>query len=227
MRDNIIEPHESHLSVPSDNPPLYKVISVENLLKSIAGNYLHFNRVDRYEDFPGADPNDGQQLPMDIKGNSESKFEKNSDVSAKDIYDRSRSRTYACCFSLENSEHIWEKYANDDENGKVCMVFDFNKLRSMLNLTLKRESINLEYNGKKISKIFVLNYGIVKYVDRDFFCSNGSELKNPIEYIYYKSREFEEEVELRISLSTSGMYKSFMVDGHRSQLLQHSCLPGY
>ena len=35
---------------------LYKIMTIENLLRSIAGSYLHFNRVDAYNDL---DPNDG------------------------------------------------------------------------------------------------------------------------------------------------------------------------
>jgi hypothetical protein len=34
---------------------LYKLLTVENVLRSIAGGYLHFSRIDAYADFPGAD----------------------------------------------------------------------------------------------------------------------------------------------------------------------------
>ena len=60
-----VEPHAPLLTIPPDGQLLYKILSVENLLRSIVGNYIHFNRVDSYADFPGADPHDGQQLPKD------------------------------------------------------------------------------------------------------------------------------------------------------------------
>lgn len=125
-----VESHAGMLKIPPDGQLLYKMITVDNLLRSIVGGYLHFNRVDSYVDFPGADPYDGEQLPQDLQGNASSRFEKAPDFSAADYYDKSRSRTYACCFSLENSALIWSNYANGCEKGKVCLVFDFSKLRA-------------------------------------------------------------------------------------------------
>jgi len=61
-----IEPHAHLLKVPPDDQLLYKIISIENLLRSIKGKYLHFNRVDSYTDFPGADRYDGKQLAKDL-----------------------------------------------------------------------------------------------------------------------------------------------------------------
>src|SRR6185312_10997272 len=122
-----VEPHASLLRIPPHDQLLYKVMSVENFLRSIEGGYLHFNRVDCYSDFPGADPHDGEQLPEDRRINASVRFEKNPGLSAADYYDQSRARTYACCFSLENSDSIWREYANDNRRGKVCVVFDFGK----------------------------------------------------------------------------------------------------
>jgi hypothetical protein len=93
-----VEPHAPMLNVPPDGQLLYKMITVENLLRSIVGAYLHFNRVDNYRDFPSADPHDGQQLPKDQQGNATARFAKAPDFSAADAYDQSRARTYACCF---------------------------------------------------------------------------------------------------------------------------------
>jgi len=123
-----IEPHALLLKRPSEDALLYKVMSVENLLRSIDGAYLHFNRVDRYRDFPTADDQDGEQLPSDRPVNGLSKFEKAPEFSAADYYDRCRSRTYACCFSLENSDYIWTHYATDATMGKVGIVFRFGGL---------------------------------------------------------------------------------------------------
>lgn len=66
----IVEPHAPLLTAPPDTQPLYKVMSIENLLRSIEGNYLYFNRVDSYADFSGADLYDGRQLPKDQPGNA-------------------------------------------------------------------------------------------------------------------------------------------------------------
>jgi hypothetical protein len=80
---------------------------VENCVRSIEGGYLHFNRVDSYQDFPDADRHDGEQLPGDRAGNAASTFAKAPGFSAADYYDRSRSRTYAFCVALEDTDHVW------------------------------------------------------------------------------------------------------------------------
>lgn len=211
-----VEPHALLLKVPSAEQSLYKIISIENLLRSIEGNYLHFNRVDRYEDFPGADPRDGRQLPKDQQGNSSVLFEKAPGVSAANVYDQSRARTYACCFSLENSAFIWESYANGSEKGKVGVVFEFGKLRSMLNLTLQSGNAVLEYNGNRCYQIFSVNYGIIKYVDWDTHRANIKHRPNPIIYTYLKDKErFSEEKELSISLSATGIGQFALGDGSK------------
>ncbi len=125
------------LNIPPAGQMLFKMMTIENLLRSIAGSYLHFNRVDYYIDFPAADPYDGQQLPKDRQGNTITWFENAPEFSAADYYDQSRARTYACCFSLENSDFIWNNYANGSEKGKVCIVFEFGKLRATLNQILQ------------------------------------------------------------------------------------------
>ena len=131
-----IEPHALMLRIPPNEQLLYKVMTVENLLRSVAGNYLHFNRVDSYSTFPNADRNDGRQLPKDYSANTAARFAKAPDYSAADYYDQSRKRTYGCCLSVENSDFIWRHYANGSEKGKVCVVFEFGKLRAILNYTL-------------------------------------------------------------------------------------------
>jgi hypothetical protein len=201
-----VEPHAPLLSVPSDGQLLYKILSVENLLRSIVGNYLHFNRVDSYADFPDADPHDGRQLPKDQDGNSRARLEKSPDFSAANYYDQSRARTHACCFSLENSNFIWQNYANGSEKDKVGVVFEFGRFRTMLNQTLQPGNAALEYNGNRCHQIFSVNYGIVEYVDWDTHQANVEHLPNPIRYTYLQDKErFSEEKELRISLSAIGM----------------------
>ena len=120
-----IEPHAAMLTSPPIDQLLYKIMSIENFLRSIRDGYLYFNRVDSYNDFPGSDPNDGRQLPQDEVGNAETRFEKNPGFTAKHYYDQARARTYACCFSLKNSDYIWKNYANGSERGKIGIVFNF------------------------------------------------------------------------------------------------------
>jgi len=114
-----IEPHSGLLTQPPEDQPLYKVMTVENLLRSIDDAYLHLNRVDNYGDGPGADPHDGVQVPRDRPGNTGVGFEKRPDFTSADYYDRSRSRTYACCFGLENADYLWHNYGNGDAHGKI------------------------------------------------------------------------------------------------------------
>lgn len=191
-----IEPHAFLLNIPPDGQLLYKIMTVENLLHSIDGSYLHFNRVDSYSDFPGADKNDGKQPPMDRPGNTNSKFEKNPTYSAADYYDQFRAKTYACCFSLENSDHIWNNYAIGSSRGKVCIVFSFSFLRAALNKLFQVGTCLGEYNG-----ILAINYGIVDYVEWSTHQTNREQLQNPIKYIYQKNSEpFLKEKEFRVSL---------------------------
>lgn len=212
-----VEPHAPLLNVPPDSQLLYKIISVENLLRSIIGNYLHFNRVDCYADFPGADPHDGRQFPKDHQGNANTRFEMAPDFSAANYYDQSRARTYACCFSLENSNYIWNNYANGSAKGKVCIVFGFGRLRATLNQTLQPGNAALEYSGNRCHQIFSVNYGIVEYVESATHQANTERLPNPIKYTYLKDNTFSEEKELRISLSALGIGQFTLQDGSAMQ----------
>lgn len=213
-----VEPHAPLLNDPPDGQLLYKVMTAENLLCSIVGNYLHFNRVDSYEDFAGADPHDGRQLPKDHQGNANTRFEKAPDFSVADYYDQSRARTYACCLSLENSDYTWNKYANGMTKGKVCIVFEFGRLRATLNQTLQPGNAVLEYSGNRCHQIFSVNYGIVEYVEWDTYQANTERPPNPIKYTFLKDKKkFSEEKELRISLSTLGIGHFALKDGNAMQ----------
>ena len=209
-----IEPHAGLLTIPPLEQMLYKIMSAENLLRSIFGRYLHFNRVDSYSDFPSADPHDGRQLPKDQPGNASSRFQSAPHFTAADYYDQSRARTYACCFSLDNSDYIWSNYANNNERGKVCVVFEFGKLRSTINNILRPGNAALEYNGNRCHQIFSVNYGLVEYIEWDSHQTNSERLANPITYTYLKDKQrFAEESEFRISLSAIGIGQFSLRDG--------------
>ena len=201
-----IEPHAPLLSIPPEDQLVYKVMTVDNLLRSVTRNYLHFNRVDSYSDFQNADENDGQQLPKDQPANAAARFQKAPDFSAADYYNQTRARTYACCFSIENSDYIWKNYANGSEKGKACVVFEFGKLRVMLNRASNPEGAALIYEGNVCRQIFSINYGLASYVDWETHQTNEQYLSNPILYTYIKDAvRFREEKELRISLSAIGI----------------------
>lgn len=200
-----IEPHAGLLVAPLGEQLLYKVMSVENLLRSIDGSYLHFNRVDRYSDFPKADRDDGRQLPSDHETNARARFERDPSFSLADFYDRSRGRTYACCFATENSEHVWREYGNGDPRGKVCAVFNFTKLRKRLNQTLAADQGRLLHRGRLYPQIFSVNYGVVRYVDFSTHRAISGRSPNPILYTYLKDKQYEDEKELRVSLSAFGI----------------------
>jgi hypothetical protein len=209
-----IEPHTPLLSVPHEDQLLFKIVTIESLLRSVVGSYLHFNRVDSYIDFPEADPHDGQQLPEDIQGNRMARFEKAPEFSAADYYNQSRKRTYACCFSLENSDFIWNSYANNTKKGKACVVFHFGKLRAVLNEAFTPENAFLDCNGTRCLQIFSVNYGLVEYFDWNTHQLNRARLPNPIKYTYLKDKRFLNEKELRISLSAMGIGQYILNDGN-------------
>lgn len=205
-----VEPHAGLLTAPPEGQLLYKVMAMENLFRSVAGSYLHFNRVDAY---PDLDPNDGAVLPGDQAANAQATFAKASDFSAADYYNQSRARTYACCFSLENTDYIWRTYGNGGMRGKICVVFDFANLRARLNHTLTQGNSALEYNGVHCHQIFSINYGVVEYVAWDVHRANVEYLQNPIKYTYLKSDKYRDDQELRIALSAMGMGHFVLNDG--------------
>jgi len=213
-----IEPHAALLRQPPAGQLLYKVMSVENCIGSIERGYLHFNRVDSYKDFPDADHRDGEQLPGDRAGNAAATFAKSS---AADYYDRSRSRTYAFCAALEDTDHVWT-YGSGTPRGNVGQVFDFFRLRATLNRALQSSGAGLEYNGSPCRQIFDLNYGIVDYVDWVSHRANEMRLPNPIMYTYLKDRgRFAEERQLRITLSALGIGEFVLDDRTEIAFPQH------
>lgn len=206
-----VYPHAGLMSMPPDGQLLYKIMTTEHLVRSIRGGYLHFNRVDCYSDFPGADPHDGQQPPRDELVNGTKHFQYDPDSNLKQYYDKSRSRTYACCFSLQDSGYIWREYGNSDRPGKVGVVFDLNKLRATLEET--HRDVVVSYGGVKTMQIFDLNCGMVNYIDWNKFQANEHEIPNPIIYSYLKDRRYKQDKELRFTLSALGVGRYQVIAG--------------
>jgi hypothetical protein len=198
-----IEPHKALLNQPNDEQLLYKIMSVENFLKSVSEKYLYFNRVDRYKDFPDVDKNDSEQLPLDRSINQKAVFESNPRLTAENYYDRCRKQIYACCFSIEDSKCLWKKYGEGEGKGKICLIFQFKKLREILNHThqLSIENKTLQLNGELLCQIFSLNYGLVDYIEKSEIQINQPRA---ISYAYLKDKKWKDEKEVRISLSTLG-----------------------
>jgi hypothetical protein len=200
-----IEPHALLLRQPAGEQLLYKVMRAEYLIDSIASAYLHFNRIDSYRDFDGADLQDGAQLPADRPGNTGVGFQKAPEFKVADYYDQCRARTYACCFALEIDDHLWENYGSGGTRGNVAVVFDFAWLREHLNAQIASDSAHLYWQGVTCRQIFSINYGIVDYVDWHQHQLNTEHLPNPILYSYLKAARFSAERELRVSLSAIGI----------------------
>jgi hypothetical protein len=201
-----IEPCAPLLTLPPDGQRLYKMMKPENLRRSLAGGYLYFQRVDTYRDFPGADENDGAQPPGDRSANAAVTFAKDRSFSVEKYYDQARSRSYACCFSLENSEHIRAEYANGSPYGKVCLVVNFARLRALANRVLAPGNPSpLHANGIAMPAIFDVHYGIAKYDDWAKVVTNRNRYANPIDYLFLKDNLYKEERELRMSLSALGI----------------------
>lgn len=213
--EGLIEPHAPLLQLPPDGQLLYKVMRVEHFLQSVEESYLHFNRVDGYVDIP----DDGAQTPTDRPINAAATIEKAPHFSVENYYDRSRSRTYACSFSLEDTDHIWSMYGNGGARGKVGVVVDFAKLRATLNRTLQADGVMLEHGGTLLRQMFSINYGLVEYVDWATYRSGAA---NPITYTYLKDQKgYSDDKELRISLSASGVGRIVLPDGREVAFPTH------
>jgi hypothetical protein len=212
-----IEPHKGLLEQIPNDSSLFKIMSFDDFLKSVKGKYLYFRRVDKYKDCAdkNGDEFDGDQMPLDKPVNKKAGFLKNPNYTLHDYYNQSRARTYACCLSLENTPYIWNKYGGSDINRKVCLVFNFDKLKALLNKTLHQctKKDLLIYNGIRLKQPFNINYGKVKYIERMMHRQIIEHYPNPIEYAFLKDKKlFKEEKEFRIALSALGMGKFVLID---------------
>jgi hypothetical protein len=203
-----VEPHALLLRQTPEDLQLFKIMRAGDLIRSVAGNDLHFQRVDSYRDFPTADARDGEQPTRDRAVNAGVTFEGAPHYSAADYYDSCRARTYACSFSLSNSPLIWQRYGSGDPVGKVCVIFNFGKLRSILNRTIGDAPGRsaLMVGNIQCKQVFYINYGMIDYVDLLAVQANAERLPNPIIYSYIKDKDvFAGENEFRITLATLGI----------------------
>jgi hypothetical protein len=205
-----IEPRSHLLRLPEPGQLLYKIIKISYLVDMLRRNYLHFQRADTYTD----DKADGEQLPLDRPIGAGLSFERDPGYTLESYYDCARSRTYACCFSLEHSAYIWEHYA--PERDAVCLVFDFEKLRKRLNATMQ-VSLNhhglLVHGGDRFRQIFSIDYGVVQYVSKIGHSLHPVRIANPIQYTFLKDDRYASEKEFRVALSAPAIGQFVMNDG--------------
>jgi hypothetical protein len=206
-----VEPHGHLLRQPEPDQLLFKVVKVRNLIDMLKKNYLHFQRVDTYTD----DMADGEQLPLDRLVGAGISFEKTPAYTLEKYYDCARARTYACCFSLENSAYIWEHFA--PARDAVCLVFDFGKLRQGLNASIQASLDNhglLVHEENHFKQIFSINYGVVEYIDRQAHALHPVRIANPIQFTFLKDKgRYASEKELRVALSALGIGQFVLNNG--------------
>jgi len=210
-----VEPHARLLSQPEPGQPLFKVVKVRYLIDMLQKNYLHFQRVDTYTD----DTTDGEQLPLDRPVGAGISFEKDPNYTLEEYYDCARARTYACCFSMEHTAYIWEHYA--PARDAVCLVFDFEKLRTRLNATMQASLDNhglLMHGENRFRQIFSINYGVVQYVDKLGHTLHTVRIANPIQFTFLKDKDrYTNDKELRVALSALGIGQFVLNDGARME----------
>jgi len=198
MNEDLIQAHKCFLNEPISGTTLYKIIKHENFLDMLDKGYLYFHRVDQYAD----DKRDSDQTDKDKVLSRESKFEKKPSFTLEDYYAQARQRSYACCFTTEETDHIWQHYAGND-NKACCLVLDCDALIRFLNRTYSQSYM---YGVSFKCKPFLfLNYGLVAYGDLLNDELAKPEAPNPIEYLYFKGEAYSKEKEFRITLSAFGV----------------------
>jgi hypothetical protein len=143
-------------------------------------------------------------------------FERTTSYSDAEYSDSCRARTYACSFSLENIPLIWERYGLGDPVGMVGVVFNFGKLREMLNSIIGNEPGRsaLMVGNVRCERVCYINHGLIGYVDARTVQMNKDVLPNPIIYSYLKdAAQFAGEKVLRVMLSTLGVGRFALADG--------------
>ncbi|MGE4349671.1 MAG: hypothetical protein AB7D28_07890 [Candidatus Berkiella sp.] len=201
----MIEPHAFLLRKPKDETLLYKIIPSRYFIDMLENNYIYFRKVDTYHD----DTRDGDQPDADKLISENKKFQLHSGYTLKDYYSDARSKTYACCFSTQNTQFLWEHYSHGDKNA-ICLVLDCRKLIEYINSVYMNAFLIV--NNNRYKNFLFINYGLVTYGNMDQLFVKDNFL-NPIEYAYFKdANKYSDEDEFRITLSCIGMFK-YQLDG--------------
>lgn len=215
------EPHSELLDQPSDDAMLYKVMSIENFERSLTGGYLYFTRVDDYTD----DRADGKQPPLDSVQDGLTHFESAPSYSLSAYYDKCRSRTYACCFSVEDSLTIWTTYGvSPGSSGQVSIAVRFDVLRERVNAAFDKIVGTTVVESDFLLHTLSVNYGLARYVDVASYITNGYAA-NPIEYAHLKDLAYAHDRELRVSLSALGMVNFLLPSGEMLDFPRKLCYP--
>tara|TARA_R110002110_G_C13467715_1_gene719477 strand:+ start:2757 stop:3542 length:786 start_codon:yes stop_codon:yes gene_type:complete len=201
----LIEPHEQLLTKPSNDTLLYKIVPSKFFFDMLRNDYLYFRRVDTYHD----DNRDSEQPDNHNDTYGKKVFEKDPTFTLTDYYNRCRARTYACCFTTENTKYIEDNYSNGDPSC-ICLVFQCGKFIEQLNSIYNETKIS--FKNQLLENFFYINYGLVTYGKFNNFISKRGDMANPIEFAYFKDEDkYSKEKEFRITLSTHGMPKAFQL----------------
>jgi hypothetical protein len=141
---------------------------------------------------------DSDLTDSDKKLSNQVFFDKSPDYSLGDYYNACREKTYVCCFSTENTDHIWKEYGGCDSNA-VCVVFERGVLTDYLD-TIYADS-KLFINGINCKNFISLNYGIINYGNIKNDSLADAHFQNPIKNTHFKDSQYREDNEFRISLS--------------------------
>ncbi len=98
--NRLIEEHAGLLKKTQKGTSLYKIVSLHYFCDMIKNDYLYFTRVDTYSD----DSRDSDLPDRDKEIGKKSRFVSDPNSSIVDHYEICRSKTYACCFSTENTD---------------------------------------------------------------------------------------------------------------------------
>lgn len=197
-----IEPHAPLLDHPADDQLLLKIMSIDNFRRSLLGGYLYFNRVDCYDD----DPRDGDISPRDRAFGRQQSFAAAPDWSMADYYDQCRSRSYACCFSMENSPAMWRAYGGPgDQASKIGLQISFGTLRRLMNDAVRAALDANPGQAPRWRQLLSVNYGRVQYGDWAKIQLTQRHFPNPVAPLFWKDgQRFAYGKELRVSLSAPG-----------------------
>ncbi len=206
MYKSLIEPHAPLLTKPEQGTLLYKIVLFRHFIDMLKDGCLYFRRVDTYKD----DLRDSDQTNKDKQISKTSKFEKAPNKTAEDYYHATRARTYAACFSTQNTPYIWNEYSKYNgtvDKNAVCLVFDAEKFITFLNTTYDNSKI---YSA--LENFFLLNHGLVEYINLEKDSLINTRYLNPIQYSYLKDCKYSSENEFRSTLFVPGFGQYILPD---------------
>jgi len=197
--DDILKGQPPEIRKPKNGAKLYKVMRSEHFFSSVKDKFFNFSRVDTYDDF-----SDSKQPILEEIKNEAIIFERCPDENLAKYINNLRHVTYACCFSTEMNDYLWDTYSGGDPNA-ICIVFDYTKLIEELFSVFYASDTKILLNDKIIQNnqgdlyFFHLTFGLVDYIDPDkYFKSSQSNIRK---YCFLKNHhKYSKDKEFRITL---------------------------